>query len=182
MILGWQSAPLDGHCSVGRYVLVDALFPWPALHYGRNAMRDWAAMQSRRRNMLGAEGPVRVTFGLTTAVKEDGQVELRIWPVGKAQMPRDWTPADTVWREPLKELRRAVAADLACETRLEFMPGGNVVTRAQTVPSLRGVPGFWGWRRGEREPTAKIQRSLSRQLIPQLLGPKPAKSGELRWL
>lgn len=182
MILGWRTATIDGRCSVGRLVLIDALFPWPALHYGRNALRDWAAAQTRARARLGDEGPSRMTFGLTTAVKEDGEVQLRVWPVGKGQTPRAWLPSDAVWREPLKELRRFVSADLACGTRLEWMPGGSTIARAETVPSLRGQSGFWGWRRGEREPTAKIQRSISRQIIPQLLGPRPAKTGELRWL
>jgi hypothetical protein len=172
MLLGWRTGN-----SVGRYVLIDALFPWPALHYGRNAMRDWAKDCSKF-----SPGPFRMDLGLTTAVKETGQAELRVWPMGKGYMPRRWNDGDTIWREPLKEMRRFVGRELACETRLEFMPSDQEMVRAQTVASLRDRKGFWGWRRGEREPTAQIQRSINRGLAAQLAARAPVAERIPQWL
>jgi len=166
VILGWRRGN-----SVGRYVLVDTMWPWPSLHFGRDALRTWAARQNRLRNRPGdTGGPYKMPTGITTAVCEYGDVTLRIWPVGKLQEPRAWTDADAVWRDALAELRRFIGDDLKCCTRIEWMPGQSTVTRFKTVPELQGVPGFWGWRRGEREPTERIKQSLRRMAVIPRLG------------
>lgn len=127
---------------------------------------------------------MRLNTGLLTAVKEDGEFEMRVWPIDKRGMPRLWIDADSVWREPLQELRRYVSHNLLCLGRLLWMPGGGPIERVQTVPSLADRNGFWGWQRGEREPTEKITRSIARELAAQLAGIKPrtiVSTGQLPW-
>jgi hypothetical protein len=167
VILGWRYAT-----HLGRYVVVDTLFPWPALHHGRENLRLWVKAQKALR-ARGTEGPEYVGSGITTAVKEDGEAEMRVWPMAKGMMPRQWSPQDTVWREPLIELRRFVGRNLACTVRLNWMPGGDVIERVKTVPSLADRKGFWGWQRGEREPTEKMTRSIAREMGAQVAGFKP---------
>lgn len=162
MILGWRYAN-----SIGRYVKVDARFPHPALHHGRTALRQWAEIQGRMRE-TGTQGPVRWLMrkdewdAVLSAVGEIGEhVDIRIWPVAREMQPRPWTDLDTVWRETLDEMRRYVGRELKCCTRLEWMPGGSGVVRFSTAPTLLGLNHFFGWRRGEREPSARIQRDLT---------------------
>lgn len=161
MMLGWRK----GH-SVGRYVILDPVFPWPALHHGREAMRVYAQRHNAERNRLGDEGPMRMPWwGLSCAVKETGGIVINVWPAGKRGVPRHWTPQDTVWRSKLADLAHFMAADLKCEVRLAWMPGGQPFTKELTVPSLRSVPGFYGWRKGEREPKPHVMRTLIRDGI-----------------
>ena len=175
MILAWRYN-IDreaGRANQGRYVLVDTLFPWPALHYGRENIRHWKAAQAALRGR-GIPGPIDAGYGLTTAVCEDGDAVMRVWPIETPLLPRPWNDVlDQVWRDPLRELRRWIGHDLACGVRLEWMPGGGTIERVQTVPSLKNRRGYWGWRRGEREPTEKITRSISRQLGAQIAGYQP---------
>ena len=129
---------------------------------------------------------MRLNAGLTTAVKENGEFELRVWPIDKGGMPRSWLDSDLVWRDPLRELRRHVGHDLQCTGRLMWMPGGVAIEHVETVPSLADRKGFWGWQRGEREPTEKITRSIAREMGAQLAGFKPRNiigrsSGALLW-
>jgi len=150
MILAWRHGS-----SIGRYVLVDSTFPHPALDQGRRALKVWAAAEGLRRDLLGDEGPCRAPFqwnALTTAVAEFGDVILRIWPCDGNGTPRGWTGGDSVWREALTDMRRFISAELKCCSRLEFMPGGGPIIRSRNVPSLAGINGFVGWKRGEREP------------------------------
>lgn len=175
MLLGWQ----EGH-SIGRYVLVELFTPWPALHHAREAMRIYTERQNALRTARGTAGMRRLKCGLQSAVKEDGDLELRAWPVGKGLLPRAWNERDAVWRDALQELRRFVGAELMCCSRLIWLPGGQAIERAQTVPSLRGINGFWGWKRGEREPTQHAIRDLNRELAARLAATQ-AQLGEPTW-
>lgn len=161
MMLGWRK----GH-SVGRYVIVDPVFPWPSLHHGREALRLYTQRQTAARNRLGDEGLMRMpAWGLKCAVKECGDITINVWPAGKRGAQREWTAADAAWRPALGDLARFIAADLKCEVRLNWMPGGAPFTKELTVPSLRNVPGFYGWRKGEKEPKPHIMRALIRDGI-----------------
>jgi hypothetical protein len=168
MILGWQA----GH-SVGRYVLLELFVPWPALHHAREALRVYTERETRARDAFGTEGMRRMKYGLQSAVKEDGDCELRVWPIGKGGLPRAWEDRDGVWREALTDLKRFVGAELCCCTRLIWQPGGQPLERVRTVPSLADRQGFWGWKRGEREPTERRIRDLNRELGAQLLVSPP---------
>ena len=156
MILAWRHGD-----SIGRYVLVDSTFPWPALHHGRAALKVWATAEGLRRQHLRDEGPCRAPFqwnGLTTAVVEYGDVLLRVWPVDGFGLPRQWTDGDGVWRQHLHDMRRFVSSELKCCSRLEIMPGGEVI-RSANAPSLAGINGFRGWKKGEREPIRRLARA-----------------------
>lgn len=175
MILGWRYGIGNGRAHQGHYVLVDSLFPWPSLHHGRENLRTWREAQKALR-ARGIAGPIDAGMGLTTAVKEDGDAILRVWPVAKGMMPRRWDDkTDLMWRDALRELRRWVGHNLACGVRLEWMPGDLSIERVQTVPSLKGQRGFWGWQRGEREPTAKMTRSIARAMGAQVAGFQPRR-------
>lgn len=172
MRLAWAWANSPGAYHLGRHVLVDSFFPWPALHHGRENLRAWCSRQKALR-ARGEDGPVRVSGGIQTAVKEDGEAEIRVWPVRKDGSPRPWGTSDDVWRDDLRELRRFVGRNLMCPVRLLWMPGGAEIEVSRTVPSLADRKGFWGWQRGEREPTEKVTRSIAREMGAQLAGFKP---------
>lgn len=146
MIFGWLE-----HGRTDRWVLVDAVFPWPALHNGRNAIRAWADAQIRRRVLQQTPGPRRCPWPCKTAVKEAGAAELRIWPCEVYAKPRRWGPHDKVWRPAIMELAEHVAADIACPVHVLWMNGGGEIERATAPPGLKGR-GFVGWGKGEREP------------------------------
>lgn len=165
MLLGWMQAN-----SVGRYVKVDAKFPHPALHHGRSAMRRWAEWCGKSHSSLGRDyaGPIRWAMlvgdfdAVNPAVGELSEhVDLRIWPVAREMQPRRWNERDLVWREALNQLREYVGRDLKCCTRLEWMPGEHDVVRFKTAPTLLGINHFFGWRRGEFEPSRRLQRDLT---------------------
>lgn len=147
MIFGWLE-----HGVTDRWVLVDPLFPWPALHHGRAAMRTWADHHSKARALDRTPGPRRMPWPCQTAVKEDGAAELRIWPVMPFGYPRAWTEADRVWRPAMDELGAVVAAAIGCDVTLLYQAEGLVIERATTSPDLAGR-GFIGWGRGERAPS-----------------------------
>jgi len=160
-MLGWRSGT-----SLGRFVLIDPIFPWPALGHGRAALKRWAKWQTKARAVNGDEGPMLSPrpgmAGLTTAAAEaDAYTELRVWPVTKDATPRAWGDMDGVWRETLTEMRRYVGHELPCGIKLLWMPSGRVI-RAERAPSLIGQHGFYTWKKGERAPTEKKMRELSR--------------------
>lgn len=171
---------------MSRRILVETLFPWPALHHGRENIRSWLDFQRHQRKR-GLAGPARLAGGLTTAVKEDGEAIMMVWPIDKRGAPRLWNDvADSVWRDSMRELRRHVGHNLQCTVRLNWMPGGGELEHVKTVASLSERKGFWGWARGEREPTEKITRSLNQEFALQLAGIKPRRitagsPGVLRW-
>lgn len=142
------------------------MWPWPSLHFGRNALRAWARIQNTLRDRPGdSGGPYKTPMGITTAVCEFGDVVLRVWPVGKRQEPRRWEPRDAAWRDALSDMRRFVSDELKCCCRIEWMPGQSIVSRFENVPELKGLQGFWGWRKGEAEPTERIKKSLRRAAV-----------------
>lgn len=145
MIFGWLE---NGRTD--RWVLVDAVFPWPALHNGRNAIRAWAGEINKARVLGLSAGPRRCPWPCKTAVKEDGRAELRIWPCEPYGKPRSWTARDKVWRLAIQELAEHVAADIGCPTHVLWM-GGDEIERAVSPPGLKGR-GFICWGKGEREP------------------------------
>lgn len=153
MIFGWlENARTD------RWVMVDALMPWPALHNGRNAMRAWAEAQNAARALEHSPGPRRCPWPCQVPVKEDGEAELRIWPCEPYGIPRKWTPRDRVWRDALAGLAETVACGIGCPVVLMWM-GGEVIEKAVQAPGLRGR-GFLCWGKGEREPSAARIREL----------------------
>lgn len=159
MILGWRSGT-----SLGRWVLIDPVFPWPALGHGRAALKRWAKWHTRARGVNADEGPMLspTRWGLTTAAAEaDAYTELRVWPVTKDGSPRPWVDRDSVWRESLAEMRRYVGQELPCGIKLLWMPSGTVI-RAERAPTLLGQQGFYTWKKGERAPTERRMRELSR--------------------
>lgn len=160
MMLGWRSAR-----SVGRYVLLDPIFPWPALHHGREAMRIYATRQNKARLVNKDDGPMRMVWGLRASVKERGDAIIAVWPTDSRGGPRNWTPQDDVWKPTLAELAEFMAKDLLCDVKLKWMPGGEPFAKTLTVPSLQGVSGFYGWRKGENEPKASVMRRKIRDAI-----------------
>lgn len=145
MIFGWME-----YGRTDRWVLVDPLFPWPALHHGRNALRAWADRQNRLRATGQSDGPRRMPWPCKTAVKEDGAAVLNVWPVETHGQPRHWTARDSVWRAALGDLAEHIAAEIGCPVEVAWM-GGQTVERQTTTPHLKGR-GFIGWGKGERAP------------------------------
>lgn len=145
MIFGWLE-----YGRTDRWVLVDAVFPWPALHNGRNAIRFWADAMNKARVVHRSDGPRRCPWPCKTAVKEDGDAELRIWPCEPYGKPRAWCPDDSVWRPMITELAEHVAADIGCPVHVLWM-GGSEIERAVSPPGLK-YRGFLCWGKGEREP------------------------------
>jgi hypothetical protein len=146
MIFGWLR---DGRTD--RWVLVDPHFPWPALHHGRNVLREWADSQNRRRAIEHSAGPRRMPWPCRTHVKESGGVELHVWPVEIYGKPRRWTDGDDVWRQPLRDLAELMQLTVACEVKLDWC-GGAFEPSPSKVKSLQDQAGFIGWARGEHEP------------------------------
>jgi hypothetical protein len=147
VIFGWLE-----HGRTDRWVLVDAIFPWPALHNGRNAIRHWADEQQRLRVVERSPGPRRCPWPCKTAVKEDGDTELRIWPCELYAKPRSWSADDRVWHPAIEELAEHVAADIGCPvTTLWMASDDGEIVRAVSPPGLKGR-GFICWGKGEREP------------------------------
>ena len=106
MILGWRSGT-----SLGRWVMVDPVFPWPGLGPGRAAVKHWSKWHTRQRAVDGSEGPMLspTRHGLTTAaVEADAYAELRIWPVTKEGLPRPWIdrPEGVWYREVVNLIAR----------------------------------------------------------------------------
>jgi hypothetical protein len=153
MIFGWLE---DG--TTDRWVMVDAIMPWPALHNGRNAMRAWAEAQNAQRALDHTAGPRRCPWPCKVPVKEDGSVELRIWPCEPYGIPRRWTEQDNVWRDAIAGLAETVASGIKAPVDILWM-GGETIERATQAPGLRGM-GFLCWGKGEREPTAARIRAL----------------------
>ena len=125
------------------------------------ALRAYATRMNAMRDAEGpaALGPRRMPWGLQHAVKEDGACEIRVWPCSLYGGGRAWDDrSDRVWRDELRKLRRTVGNKLCTLTELLWMPGGTI-TLAEKPPSLIGIDGFWGWQRGEREPTPKQARA-----------------------
>jgi hypothetical protein len=144
MIFGWLE-----HGRTDRWVLVDALVPWPGLHNARESIRLWAAHHNRLRALEHSEGPRRCPWPCKVQVKEDGAAELRIWPCAPYGEPREWTERDGVWRGAMTELAELVATDIACPVTLTWM-GGTVIEQSVNAPGLRNR-GFLCWGKGERE-------------------------------
>jgi hypothetical protein len=153
VIFGWLE-----HGRTDRWILVDAVFPWPSLHNGRNAIRAWADAQQKARVLKRSAGPRRCPWPCKTAVKEDGDVELRIWPCEVFGKPRSWGPHDRVWRPAIKKLAEHVAADIGCPVHVLWIGGSGdgEIERAVSPPGLRGR-GFQCWGKGEREPKGEPQ-------------------------
>ena len=174
MMLAWR----HGGSIAKNCVLIDPVFPWPALHHGREAMRVWAQWHNRQRTNVGDAGPTRLPWGLRASVKEDGDAVLSSWPSYANGTPRAWSEADSVWKSVLAELVEFVARDLLCAVSVQWMPGGSEFQRSETVASLRDRKGFWGWRKGELEPTAKLIRANMRG---QLRSGNPISTGAVPW-
>jgi hypothetical protein len=148
MIFGWLQ-----HGVTDRWVLVDMLAPWMSLHNARNALREWADIQQRARALEHTAGPRRCPWPCAVHAKEDGAVELRIWPCEPYGKPRAWTPRDSVWRDPLTNLAELVALDIKCPVEMAWMTGTEIEL-ATVAPSLSDREGFLCWGKGEREPKA----------------------------
>jgi hypothetical protein len=156
MIFGWlENGQTD------RWVLVDAIFPWPALHNGRNALRSWANLQNQRRALDHTPGPRRMPWPCKAVVKDHGDAELHVWPCEIYAKPRQWCADDRVWRAQLTELAEHVAADIGCPVTLMWM-GGETIERAVTSPGLAGR-GFLCWGKGERAPNFRRIKELKEQ-------------------
>jgi hypothetical protein len=164
MMLAWRKGN-----SVGRMILLDPVFPWPSLHYGRNALRAYGTRQNERRNRLGDEGPYRMPLGIRSAVKETGDAMLVVWPCDGREGPRHWTDDDSVWRTELPDLADFVAEDLMCGVVLKWMPGGEPFCREQSDASLRDRQGFYGWRKGEHEPVESVMLTRMRDGLLKLI-------------
>lgn len=145
MIFGWLE-----HGRTDRWVLVDPLYPWMAMHHGRNALRAWADLQNRLRACELSAGPRRMPWPCKSAVKEDGEVVLNIWPTETHGQPRHWTGRDDVWRSAIADLAAHMAQEIGCPVTVAWMGGGEV-ERQTTLPHLKGR-GFIGWGKGERAP------------------------------
>jgi hypothetical protein len=132
MIFGWVE-----YGRTDRWVLVDALYPHPALHHGREALRAWADYQAHLRETQRSAGPRRMSWPCQSAVKETGAVELRIWPCGVWGVPRTWVDDDRVWRPAMADLGACMAASgIACGVELVWM--GGAIERAVSSPGLAG--------------------------------------------
>jgi hypothetical protein len=173
MMLAWRQG---GHIAKN-CVLLDPVFPWPALHHGREAMRLWAARQNLLR-AAGDAGPTRLMWGLLASVKEDGDAVISVWPGYSNGSPRPWSDGDNVWKPALADMVDFVGRDLLCAIDLQWMPGGIEFQRSETVASLRDRKGFWGWRKGEREPTAKLIRA---NMHGQFRSGRPLATGAASW-
>ena len=150
MIFGWLE-----HGRTDRWVLVDPLYPWMALHHGRNALRGWADRQNRLRACELSAGPRRMPWPCKSAVKEDGEVVLNVWPVETHGQPRHWTGHDDVWRAAIADLAAHMAQAINCPVTVAWM-GGETVERQTTLPHLKGM-GFVGWGKGEHEPRGEMR-------------------------
>jgi hypothetical protein len=146
MIFGWLQ-----HGRTDRWVLVDMIAPWPALHNARNALRAWADYQNQRRALDHTEGPRRCSWPCAVHAKEDGSVEIRIWPCEPFGKPREWTERDLVWRAPMASLAELVASDIQSPVNLAWM-NGSQIELATVAPSLRDQPGFLCWGKSQHEP------------------------------
>jgi hypothetical protein len=145
MIFGW----LEGG-KTDRWVLVDPLFPWPALHHGRNALRGWADAQNKARATAHTAGPRRMPHPCKTAVKEDGSAVLNVWPCEPYGQPRAWGEHDGVWKAAIADLAAAIANAIGCPVTVAWMGAGDI-ERQTTTPHLKGM-GFIGWGKGEKAP------------------------------
>lgn len=161
MIFGWLE---NGRTD--RWVLVDPVFPWPALANGRAALRAWASGHNRERALSHTAGPRRCPWPCQTNVKSDGNVELRIWPVAPYARPRKWSDADRVWRPAIAELAEMMASTIACPVEVLWL-GGDTIERAVTEPDLQGR-GFFGWGKGEQAPKHDDPRPPDPELASQL--------------
>jgi hypothetical protein len=146
MIFGWLE---DGRTD--RWLLVEPVFPWPALHHGRNCLREWAEAQNRARALEHTAGPRRMPWPCRTSVKEAGDAELRLWPVEPFGEPRSWGPGDHVWRPAMIELAALMQQQIACDVKLLWLGDGDI-EHASNAPSLNGQTGFIGWQRGQKAP------------------------------
>jgi hypothetical protein len=179
MIFGWLE-----HGVTGRWILVDPVFPWPALHNGRNALRAWADRQNRLRAIEHTPGPRRMPWPCRTAVKETGSADLRIWPVEIFGQPRQWNGTDHVWRDALHELAQAIAATIACPVGVSWPGGGPVDYAPRTVKSLEDQHGFIGWGKGEREPKLPAMDHAAAGNLKTSIGGadvRPLPQGETSW-
>jgi hypothetical protein len=146
MIFGWLR---EGRTD--RWVLIDPHFPWPALHHGREVLRNWADLQNRRRALEHSAGPRRMPHPCRTHAKEDGSAELQVWPVEMFGHPRKWTDGDDVWRPAVRELATLMQARIACEVKISWC-GGVFEAQPSKVASLADQKLLIGWARGEHEP------------------------------
>lgn len=98
MIVGWLE---EGRTD--RWILLDPIYPWMALHHGRSVLRRWADGQNRERALEHTAGPRRMPWPVRSSVKDSGSVVFNVWPVEPHCRPRSWSPGDRVWRDALAE-------------------------------------------------------------------------------
>lgn len=151
-----------GHC-----VLVDLSFPWPALHHGRNCARRWAKALKRERETRLDFGPYAVSWPMQAAVEEhDAPVLLHIWPVQSQAEPRQWhdDALDQGWRPVIADLAHRIAAEVKCEVRVVWMPGGAPFRKfPRRPPGLEHIRGFLGWKKGQHEPDRRAIQRMAQQ-------------------
>lgn len=168
MMFGWRSGK-----QISNIILLDSCFPWPSLHHGREALRVYGETNTKRRLRFQDNGPWRLSWPVQTSVKESGDAVITVWPTDSRAGPRQWWPSDEVWRRELPQLAEFVGADLMCSVKLHWMPGDSPYVKLEDAPTLRDRPGFYGWKKGEKEPNearraAEISDAIIRQQIESL--------------
>jgi hypothetical protein len=136
-------AQLSGS-STGAYVLVDIELPHWAVHVGRQVIRRIAERANKAWQRGTPWGWIRPATwgGVTVSVREYGAGRLNLWPVDRAEQPREWTPRDEVWRDVMRDLFVPALAAKAIEAEVVFMPGGAAIVRTETDRLLLSVPVF----------------------------------------
>src|SRR5688572_1533387 len=144
-------------------------------------MRAWADAMNQARVVHRSDGPRRCPWPCKTAVKEDGDAELRIWPCEPYGKPRPWTPQDNVWRPMMTELAEHVAADIGCPVTVLWMGSDGDIERAVSPPGLKGR-GFLCWGKGEREPKLpEVGSAPERKLNVGAMDLRILPQGEKEW-
>ncbi len=134
--------------SVGAYVLVDIELPHWAVHEGRKAIRRVAEDANQARATGAGWGWKRLNLNmlpgeaLQVSVRETGNAKLNVWPIDRAEMPREWTGRDEMWRDVMRDLFVPALNGIGVEAHVEFMPGGSPIVRTETDRLLQSVPIF----------------------------------------
>lgn len=135
-------AIVEGH-SQGSYVLLDFELPHWAVHYGRKALRE-VGQEANAAHAAGKSWGWRRPEGwggLQVAVREYGGGRIVVWPITRAEAPREWGERDKLWRDVIRGHFLPVLSKV-CDATVEFMPGNGPVVRMETDRLLRSVPIF----------------------------------------
>lgn len=183
--LAWRQGR---HVRTTHCVVLDLQFPWPGLHHGRNCARHWAAWLKKERETKGDFGPYALKWPMRVSVVDHDQpARIVVWPVQSGSrmhwvtqgaLPRAWQDddLDRGWRPVVNDLAHRIAAEIKCEVRVEWMPGNKTFEKLpERSPSIAGIGGFYGWKKGEQEPREyAVQKMVKQGLY--------TKSLQMRWL